>query len=243
MRVLALETTTAHGSLAWLEPGRPAAVCDLEAGRYSTQLFAAMEALARQAGHPLADVGGFAVASGPGSFTGVRIGLTAVKGLAEVWRKPAVAVSTLAAVAVAAQAAGADPRPMAAALDAARGEVYFRLVAGAGAADGGQEPGEEIASDQIESLEAFCRRLAGQPALRLATPHPALAAACAARLGPALEARTILVPPRLAPAVASAAAAALAALSASASDSALRLDANYVRRSDAEIFAAPPARA
>ncbi|MGH9527227.1 MAG: hypothetical protein ACRD2F_11170, partial [Terriglobales bacterium] len=111
------------------------------------------------------------------------------------------------------------------------------------AADGGQEPGEEIASDQIESLEAFCRRLAGQPALRLATPHPARAAACAARLGLALEARTILVPPRLAPAVASAAAAALAALSASASDSALRLDANYVRRSDAEIFAAPPARA
>lgn len=242
MRVLALETTTAHGSLAWLEPGRPAAVCDLEAGRYSTQLFAAMEALARQAGYPLADVGGFAVASGPGSFTGVRIGLTAVKGLAEAWRKPAVAVSTLAAVAVAAQAAGADPRPMAAALDAARGEVYFRLVAGAGAADGGQEPRDET-GDQIESLEAFCRRLAGQPALRLATPHPALAAACAARLGPALEARTILVPPRLAPAVASAAAAALAASSASASDIALRLDANYVRRSDAEIFAAPPARA
>lgn len=231
MRLLALETTTAQGSLAWWEDGGVRAACDLQAGRYSVQLFAAMQALARQAGRELSSVDGFAVANGPGSFTGVRVGLTAVKGLVEVWRKPAVAISTLAAVAAAAaEMAGAEP--VIAALDAARGDVYFRLPAA-----GGENPPEPL--DRLESLVALCPRFPAWPEVRLATPHPDLAAACSRRLGPQFARRIIAVPSRLAPAVARLGAAWLAAGAAWEPDAALRLDANYVRRSDAEIFAAP----
>lgn len=235
MRLFALETTTAQGSLAWWEDGRVRAACDLEAGRYSVQLFAAMQALARQAGRELPGVDGFAVANGPGSFTGVRVGLTAVKGLVEVWRKPAVAISTLAAVAAAAGDLAAGAAPLVAALDAARGEVYVRLPAAAGG-----DPPELV--DRLESLAAFCRRFRAQPELRLATPHAALAAACTRCLGPEFAPRVIAVPSRLAPAVARLGAARLAAGAAGDPDAALRLDANYVRRSDAEIFSAPGTR-
>jgi tRNA threonylcarbamoyladenosine biosynthesis protein TsaB len=66
------------------------------------------------------DIGAFAVVAGPGSFTGLRIGLAAVKALAEVLTKPIAAVSMLQAVAVSAGLQGS----MIAVLDAGRGEVY-----------------------------------------------------------------------------------------------------------------------
>ncbi|MGH9534319.1 MAG: tRNA (adenosine(37)-N6)-threonylcarbamoyltransferase complex dimerization subunit type 1 TsaB [Terriglobales bacterium] len=227
MRVLALETTTAHGSLAWLEGHQVLAACDLIVGQYSQQLLPAMERLASQAASALEQVDGFAVANGPGSFTGVRIGLAAVKGLIEVWRKPAVAISTLAAVVAAGrEKAGADsPRAdFVAALDAARGEVYFRLGA----------QGE----DRLAPLEEFCRIFEAPTQLRLVTPHPGLAAACAARLQTAgLTPSVVIVPARLAPAVGRLGREELAAVPAWTPELALRLDANYVRRSDAEIFA------
>jgi tRNA threonylcarbamoyladenosine biosynthesis protein TsaB len=62
----------------------------------------------------------FAVASGPGSFTGLRVGLAAIKALAEVLQKPIAAVSLLEAVSRAAEKKG----EVFAALDAGRGEVY-----------------------------------------------------------------------------------------------------------------------
>lgn len=228
MRILAIDTTTAHGSLAWVEDGKLPATCDLAAGQYSTQIFAAMEKVASQAGSDLARVDGFAVANGPGSFTGVRIGLTAVKGFVEVWGKPAVAVSTLAAVwaSAADAAAEADDAGVVAGMDAARGEVYFRV---------GPE-GE----DQLAGIEEFCRRL-GSAQLRLVTPHAALAAACRERLGADFARRILLSPRRLAEAVGRLGAAMLRRQPGGGPETALRLDANYVRRSDAEIFAAPRA--
>ncbi len=66
------------------------------------------------------DIDGFAVASGPGSFTGLRVGLAAIKALAEILRKPIAAVSLLEAVA---RAAGREGKLLAA-LDAGRGEFY-----------------------------------------------------------------------------------------------------------------------
>src|SRR5260370_27454598 len=66
------------------------------------------------------DIDGFAIAAGPGSFPGLRVGLAAIKALAEILRKPIAAVSLLEAVA---RAAGREGR-MLAALDAGRGELY-----------------------------------------------------------------------------------------------------------------------
>jgi len=63
---------------------------------------------------------GFAVVSGPGSFTGVRVGLAAIKALAEVLARPIAAVSLLEAIAV----SGGSPGKVIAVLDAGRGEVY-----------------------------------------------------------------------------------------------------------------------
>src|SRR5580658_3383731 len=67
------------------------------------------------------DIDGFIVVSGPGSFTGLRVGLAAIKALAEILQKPIVSVSLLEVVAVASCAQG----KVSAVLDARRGEVFF----------------------------------------------------------------------------------------------------------------------
>ncbi len=64
----------------------------------------------------------FAVSAGPGSFTGLRVGLVAAKGWAEVYNKPVVGVSVLEAIAAQSNSAAAVLVP---AFDARRGEVYF----------------------------------------------------------------------------------------------------------------------
>jgi tRNA threonylcarbamoyl adenosine modification protein YeaZ len=77
-----------------------------------------------------------AVTVGPGSFTGIRVGLAAARGLALAAGVPVVGVTTLEALAVAAASgndlSGEDDRPILAAIDARRGEVYAQLFAGAG---------------------------------------------------------------------------------------------------------------
>ena len=83
-----------------------------------------------QAGWPLSSLDAFAVCVGPGSFTGLRIGIASMQGLASAWQKPLVGVSGLDALArcVAAEA----PGPVVAWVDAWRGEVYAaRYVDGA----------------------------------------------------------------------------------------------------------------
>lgn len=83
------------------------------------------EALA-EAGAALGDVGLFALAIGPGSFTGLRVGLATVKGLAFASGRPVAAVSTLRALCL---AAGSERGPVAAVLDARRGDVYAAVWA------------------------------------------------------------------------------------------------------------------
>ena len=77
-------------------------------------------ALLAKHGFSKADIGGFAVVAGPGSFTGIRVGLAAIKALAEVLEKPIAAVSLLEAIAV----SGGSPGKVTAVMDAGRGEVY-----------------------------------------------------------------------------------------------------------------------
>ena len=96
-------------------------VVPLEGGTFSAQLVPQIAALLAKHGFHKNDIGGFAVVAGPGSFTGLRVGLAAIKALAEVLQKPIAAVSLLEAM------AGFWPvarHELTAVLDAGRGEVY-----------------------------------------------------------------------------------------------------------------------
>src|SRR6266849_1667903 len=95
-------------------------VVTIAGGTFSAQLVPQIAALLSKHRFKKEDISAFAVASGPGSFTGLRVGLAAIKALAEVLGKPIAAVSLLEAVSVAGQSQG---RVMAV-LDAGRGEVY-----------------------------------------------------------------------------------------------------------------------
>ena len=95
-------------------------VVPLDGGTFSAQLVPQIAALLAKHGFNKQDVGGFAVVTGPGSFTGLRIGLAVIKALAEVLAKPIAAVSLLEAIAV----AGAAHGRVTAVLDAGRGDVY-----------------------------------------------------------------------------------------------------------------------
>jgi tRNA threonylcarbamoyladenosine biosynthesis protein TsaB len=93
---------------------------ELAGKTYSATLVAAVEGLLSSRGVKLAEVGAIVVVNGPGSFTGVRVGLSAVKGLAEPGQIPVVAVSRLAVLAAKAGVGSA-------ALDAHRHEVFLRV--------------------------------------------------------------------------------------------------------------------
>jgi tRNA threonylcarbamoyladenosine biosynthesis protein TsaB len=95
-------------------------VVSIAGGTFSAQLVPQIAALLSKHGFKKEDISAFAVASGPGSFTGLRVGLAAIKALAEVTGKPIAAVSMLEAVARAGHISG---RIMAA-LDAGRAQVY-----------------------------------------------------------------------------------------------------------------------
>ena len=181
----------------------------LEGRTYSATLVSAIQDLLAAHQLRLTHIGCIVVVHGPGSFTGVRVGLSAAKGLAEGARLPLAAVSRLA---VLAHKAGVPS----AALDAHRHEVFLRIADGA-------EQGREL--------------LAGAAGLAAIPPrHPIAvcddpAVALVTQVWPAV----VLVrvsPPTAADALALAAAGIHAGNFA---DPAL-LDGHYLRRSDAEIF-------
>jgi tRNA threonylcarbamoyladenosine biosynthesis protein TsaB len=125
MLLLAADTSGQHGSIALARCG-PGEACNvievvpLEGGTFSAKLVPQIAALLAKHGFSKTDVGAFAVVSGPGSFTGVRVGLAAIKALAEVLEKPIAALSLLEAMAV---SGGSQGRVMAV-LDAGRRELY-----------------------------------------------------------------------------------------------------------------------
>ncbi|MEI6667338.1 MAG: tRNA (adenosine(37)-N6)-threonylcarbamoyltransferase complex dimerization subunit type 1 TsaB [Acidobacteriota bacterium] len=131
MLVVALDTTTRTGSVALVRGHRVLAVREGDGGAaHATRLPGDVLGLLRDQGFEMAEVDVFGVAVGPGSFTGLRIGLASVQGLAFASGKPVVGVSAfdaLAAAAWAARAPGADG-PVAMWLDAQRLEVYAAAV-------------------------------------------------------------------------------------------------------------------
>jgi tRNA threonylcarbamoyladenosine biosynthesis protein TsaB len=126
MRLLALDTTTGCGSVALLENSRLLAEINTESGlTHSARLLRTVDFLLKKNGLGIEDMDGFAVAAGPGSFTGIRIGLSTVKAFAFASRKPVAPVSSLAALAQ--KLRETQGRLFCPFLDAKKGEVYAAL--------------------------------------------------------------------------------------------------------------------
>jgi tRNA threonylcarbamoyladenosine biosynthesis protein TsaB len=124
MLILGVDTSGKDGSIALVEfeqgNARTLEVVPLEGGTFSAQLVPQISNALNRHSLTKRDIDGFAVVSGPGSFTGLRVGLAAIKALAEVLHKPIAPVSLLEAVVRASGMQG----DVVATLDASRGEVY-----------------------------------------------------------------------------------------------------------------------
>lgn len=125
MKILALETSAKAVSAAVTECGRVLAFGYQDTGlTHSRTLMPIVEHIVKNAGIAMEEIGAVAVAVGPGSFTGIRIGVSAAKGLAFALDRPAAGVSTLAAMAR--NVAFADGLVICA-MDARRNQIYNAL--------------------------------------------------------------------------------------------------------------------
>jgi tRNA threonylcarbamoyladenosine biosynthesis protein TsaB len=229
--LLATDTSGKNGSiaLARVTSGQSdveiVGVAPLAGGAFSAQLVPQIAALLEKHGYRKSDLAAFAVVSGPGSFTGLRVGLAAIKALAEALQKPIAAISLLEAVAWNSTARGAARGRVLAALDAGRGDVYV--------GDYELGPQMHMHSERLLSREEFIPEARGAEATQKAvvTPDTVLAgmvkaagtqvelieypnAGVIARLGWERLQRGQTVGPE-------------------------ELEANYIRHSDAEIFSKP----
>ena len=206
--ILALDTTGQYGSIALAHSGETLDEVELHApDGFAHVLYEHLERILRRNSVNLADVECFAAASGPGSFTGVRVGLACIKGLAEAMGKPAVGVSNLRAI-----ASFGAAQLRAAVMDARRGDVYGAVYDASGGL---------VQREMVAKLPAWLETL----------PRGDVEI-----LSPGLEcAGTVIkkTPRSIAAAVAR---LALASLARGDAGDPAGLDANYVRRSDAELF-------
>jgi tRNA threonylcarbamoyladenosine biosynthesis protein TsaB len=216
--ILALDTTRDDASLALARDSRILEEISLVSPTgFAHVIHNAIDALLTRHGFGIAAVDCFAAASGPGSFTGVRVALACVKGLAEALAKPAVGVSSLEALATFGRAPLRAP-----VLDARRGQIYGAVY---------DASGRLVSEEVVAALAAWLPTLpaAGLQFIRiegqeLAVPLPP-------------EAAVAIAPRAQAAAIAS---IALARLEAGTATDPAALDANYVRRSDAELFWTEP---
>ena len=123
MKIFAIDTTSHHGSIAISDGERVVEEVALPTGDgFDHILFAEIESLLKRHRLALTDIDAFASASGPGTFTGVRVGLTVVKGLAEATARKVIAVSNLKAMAWFGSRELRAPW-----IDARRGDIYGAL--------------------------------------------------------------------------------------------------------------------
>jgi tRNA threonylcarbamoyladenosine biosynthesis protein TsaB len=221
MLVLSIDTSGRNGSIALARtPESPFEEIEaietipLTGGTFSAQLVPQIAALLASHGFTKFDIDAFSVASGPGSFTGLRIGLAAVKGLAEILRKPIAAVSLLELCVFVSAVQG----KVMAALDAGRSDVYvgeYEVLAGH----------IRTPREHMLSRAEFISQARGWTVV---TPDPALAEAAAA---------AGLSTSKLAPLTA-AGVAALGWRKILSGDTVTpdQLKANYIRRTDAEML-------
>jgi tRNA threonylcarbamoyladenosine biosynthesis protein TsaB len=226
MLLLSIDTSGRQGSVALARAEENDApnhieiveIMSLVGGTFSARLIPQISTLISSNGYTKDAVGAFAVVSGPGSFTGLRVGLAAVKALAEILAKPIAAVSRLE---VCAMAGGVSGKVMSV-LDAGRGDVYVGeyQISTPGVASAGS-----TASEKLMTLSDFLSQAGGW---RIVTPDAATAqAAQAANL------QITTVPPISADTVAR---LGWSKLKSGQTITPERLEANYIRRTDAEIL-------
>lgn len=229
MIVLSIDTCDFRGSVAVLRDQTVLGLATHDTREdYSSWLLRAVENVLKGAALSLTDVDAYAVAAGPGSFTGVRVGLTTVKAWAEVYGKPVAPVSRLEAIAT--QAVG-EASYVAAFVDAQRGQVFGAVY---GVKDRAlTRVGEEVVIAPEKFVEAAAQLCRGER-ISWVSPDPAHVATMPAWKERAVQGERIQeVSATLAAVIGH---IGLRQLNEGKGTDALGLDANYVRRSDAELF-------
>jgi tRNA threonylcarbamoyladenosine biosynthesis protein TsaB len=223
MLIVSVDTSGRKGSIALCRGDSDSfealQLTSLEGGTYSAQLLPRIAEALQQNNLSKTEVDGFVVVSGPGSFTGLRVGLSTVKGLCEVLRKPLATVSMLEAMVL---THGSTGESAVALLDAGRGEIYvgeYRLASGRAT----------LASEYIAKLDEFAAQPpAGSDNLLAADEKVAEALQAENR-------KVILVAPVNASEIGR---IGIRKLLAGETADPATIDVNYIRRSDAEIFSA-----
>lgn len=229
MLVLSIDTCDSRGGVAVLRDDSVLTLSEHEPGvEYSSWLLPAVMGTLAKSGVAMNELDGYVATSGPGSFTGVRVGLTTIKGWVEVYGKPVAAVSRLEAIAEQARSA---PRCVAAFVDAQRGQVFGAVY---------RRDGVEllrVGDEMVISPGAFVEeaaRLSGGEKIAWVSPDPAhLLGEAAWKEREKSGERIEEVSATLAGVIGR---IGLRRLREGKSTDVLELDANYVRRSDAEIF-------
>ena len=221
MLVLGVDTSWKNGSIALVRDEQVLGSAPLEGGMFSAQLVPQIARLLADHKLKKSDLDGFSVISGPGSFTGLRVGLAAVKGLAEILHKPIAATTVLEAMAVGYGKEG----KVGCALDAGRGELF---VAEYEIRRNGKQVQATLLREAVASRADAVNGLRGAHVICCEQPvaeslreggaevldRPRPDSVAIARIGAEKIARGAVLTPE-------------------------QLDADYIRRSDAEIFSAP----
>jgi len=150
-RILAIDTSSTFGSVALVEGGT--VIAEQKISRDSThseRLMPAIEALLKDCNLGVSEIDLFAVGSGPGSFTGLRVGVSTLKGLAWAVSRPVIGVSTLQALAMNIKEQDALICPV---LDARKGQVYSALfMLSCGELERVMEDGAQCPEEVLEVL-------------------------------------------------------------------------------------------
>jgi len=233
MRFIVLDTADVRGSVALFDGDR---LVRLESHstdeEYSSWLLPAVYRVLHLSGLSLSELNGYAVCAGPGSFTGLRVGLTTVKAWSEIYGKPIAAVSRLQALATNSPTEPAIAEPfVAACFDARRRQLFAALYETS--VEGLSGIGEESVIPAAEFILRVVEETAGRQ-VRWRTPDSKL-------LQQVPEWRDLSLTKHLLDPVDPPFADRLGwvahrKFSTGDVTDAFSLDANYVRRSDAELF-------
>lgn len=224
--ILALDTSSLAGSVAVLRDEKLFGVVSTRGEEnYSSRLFRHLDFLLQDLALAWKDFDLFAVSAGPGSFTGLRVGLAAAKGWAEVYEKPAAGISALEAVAAQSPSRSRILVPV---LDARRSQFYFGIYRNSPQART-LEGDERVATPDefVDALSSF----SGDGLVTIVAADAGLLRGVMPRLKPEL-AQLDIVSGVLAPTVGR---LGFERAQRGALSDSLSLDANYVRRSDAEL--------
>ncbi|HXH11659.1 MAG TPA: tRNA (adenosine(37)-N6)-threonylcarbamoyltransferase complex dimerization subunit type 1 TsaB [Alphaproteobacteria bacterium] len=223
MRILAVDTSTLAEGVALIEPDR--ILCDLQVdvrSSHAPHLLGLIHQALALASAPLASIDAFAASQGPGSFTGLRIGIATLLGLAQALNRRVVGIDTLEALALKVPFAA---QPVCALLDARKGEVFGAIF----------RPTTNgllrLTPNLVMTPEAFCANIT-EPTILLGTGVEVYRHVWQTQLGE----RAILAPPWLGmPCSVQVGALALAQAAAGQHGPTGTLSPTYVRPSEAEI--------